>query len=306
VDTSPKILSGEEVQALPEEEPEFYLNPYIPKDAITFIFGKYGTFKTPLTLHMAKAIATGSGLWGLDVIQASPILYIEVDTPRPVIVPRMKKIILPPELDIAFMGPSAEIHEPNTSWDLHTYDMLKRAHAAKHYKVVFIDALRGVHSLDDKLSESPHAVYKSAAKLFPGASIVFIHHARKTKADDTEDLMDEGFSGSNAWVNHATVAVRVVRKKGSLVLRHTKSQASELSPPLELVPQDDGANFDLKTDATIHTVAPLVHDGIAAGMTKHAIDRMVSEKLGVSIRTATRRRLEMETLEKKGIGVADE
>jgi hypothetical protein len=302
----PEILSGIEVQALQNVQPRFHLFPYIPEDSITFLFGKYGTWKTPLSLQMAKAIATGKQLWGLDVVQATPILYVEADSPRNAILERMQLIHLPGDLDICFCYPTANIvHPASTQWDLEAIDALKRAHSAKNYKVVFIDALRGCHDLDDKLSETPHRVYAAAKALFPGSSIVFIHHERKIKQDDTDDMRDEGFSGSMAWVNHATVAVRVVKVGNNLLhIRHTKSQASDLQPPIQLLVQDDGCNFTTQQAATIHQVAPILQLTRQQSLSKHQTDKMIASQLGISIRTATRRRLEIEEMEKSGVVVS--
>src|SRR5215204_4221719 len=69
-------------------------------------------------------------------------------------------------------------------------------------EVVFINTLRKSHDLDDTTAIAPKLVYTFFQKMFPGASLVFVHHMRKSSQDPRAlDHEKEGFSGSNAWLN---------------------------------------------------------------------------------------------------------
>jgi len=276
---------------------KWYVENYIPEEGIVLVFGKYGTYKTPITLNMAKAIETGQGeLWGLAVRQASPILYISADTPPRIVHPRMTNLGLMQcsGLDIALnaypgidvVNLQAPTQEAQKARDLQTL------HQNKGYKVVFVDSLRAVHNLDDKESNNARQVYGALARVFSGATVVVIHHARKDNPDETDDMRDEGFSGSQALMNHATVGIRVVhsnKKKNQVMLRHVKSQAGPLQAALELTIKDEVAC--VKDDTiSMQDVQEILEEAQRRGLGAKETDLLISERLNVSERTGRRLR----------------
>lgn len=303
------LLSWDETNLIESTEAKFFIDHYIPQEGIVLLYGKYGTYKTPLTVSLAKAIATGKDFLGLETKQAAPLLYVELDSPKRVILPRLKAIGLQGvAADFAFCFPGFDCVKPNSSpWNSEVYATLAAAHKEKEYKVVFIDALRGVHNLPAEASETPHQVYRALSLLFPKAVILVIHHDRKTKfergiAPEAQDEMEqESFSGSQAWINHATVALKIAhhnKRHRQIVLSHVKSQASELQPPM-MVQVTDGSLFSSVCKITLVGVQ-LVVEKLAPDSTAREKDRAVAEYFGVSERTARNHRIEYDDWVKAG------
>lgn len=293
------VLTADEVRIRELEEVKFFLESYIPESGIVLLYGKFGTYKTPVTFTMAKAVASGESLWGLQVTKASPVLYLEADSPSPVILARLKGILGEVEgleLDVAFQYPGVNIVAASrgigTVIDKAYYHELWTAHKERNYKVVFVDALRGIHTLDDKESDTPHQVYSALTGLFPGAAIVIVHHDRKSGPDDTEDMQTESFSGSQAWINHATVGIKVAhhnRERSEVTLHHVKSQASELREKLVLR-VTDGTKVEALHQKTVDSVAIVMTT--YPHLSSAEQDELIARDLGCSTRTAKKRRVE--------------
>lgn len=296
------IYSSLELHQLEFGEMQWYLENYIPEEGIVLLFGKYGVYKTPIVLNMAKAIALGhEELWGLTVKQASPLLFVSADTPPRIVHPRMKKLDLAmcgSNLDIALnaypgidvVNLQAPTEEARKARDLATM------HKNRSYKVVFIDSLRAVHHLDDKESGNARQVYGALASIFYGATVVVIHHARKENAEDTESMADEGFSGSQALMNHATVGIRVVPqavRKGKVKLKHVKSQAGPLQPDLQLQIVDEKATCNSSV-TSISDVAEVMREALRKNLSMRETDTLIAERFGCSERTARSHRLKVE------------
>jgi RecA-family ATPase len=174
-------MPGRAVQQVDLPEVEFYMEPYIPKDAIVFLHGKWGTYKTPLTLNIAKASALGQNeIFGCKLAPAK-VLYVQADTPKQVIIPRMKLLnVAIDNFDFNFCYPGFNLLDPyKDENDAYYYDILKKVHTENQYDLVFIDSLRAIHSEDDKEATTVHKVYRALRRLFPGASLVIIHHDKK-------------------------------------------------------------------------------------------------------------------------------
>lgn len=299
------VYTWDEVAKMPVVETKFYLEHYVPVEGIVLLYGKYGTYKTPLTVNIAKAIATGQPAFGLESSQASPLLFVELDTPRQVILPRLQLIDLKDvPADFAFCYPGFDVISPtSTPWSSQVYCTLAKAHKEKGYKVVIVDALRGIHNLPAEDSSTPPQVYRNLALLFPKAVIMVIHHDRKTKFEkgigekDKEEMDHESFSGSQAWINHATVAIKIEhqnKKRKEVRLLHTKSQASELQPPIVLK-VSEGSRFNLASEVNYEQLLAVWRE-LPVDSTTREKDEAVAQTYGFSVRTAQRRRLDYEKM----------
>jgi hypothetical protein len=296
-------MSGKAVQEMDLPEVEFWMEPYIPKGKGTIVLchGKFGTYKTPITTNIAKAIAKGDPEIFNCKLKPGKVLYVQADSPKQIIVPRLKLLDVAIEnLDFNFCNPGPNIVDPyKDELDAFYYAILQKMHRQEGYDVVFIDALRGIHRLDDKEATSVHTVYGALLKLFYGATIVIIHHDKKANPDGVPG--DESFSGSQAWLNHATVGLKFShqdRGSGHIKIEHTKSQASELAPPLT-ISLKDGIFAKSLQEAELLEVKGFIGQLIDVATedkmpTAKQIDEQVSEHFGVSIRTARRRRKELE------------
>jgi archaellum biogenesis ATPase FlaH len=289
-------MPGASVQIVDLPEVKFYLEPYIPHDSIIFLHGKWGTYKTPVTLALAKAIAQGQPeIFGCKVEKAK-VLYIQADTPKRVIIPRMQVLdVNVDNLDFIFCYPGFDILEwEKDDNDRFIHDILSKVHRDNKYDVVMIDSLRAIHTKDDKEATTVHSVYRALRRMFPGASILIIHHDKKSSPEGLPG--DESFSGSQAWVNHATVGLKIShldKTQGHVQLEHTKSQASELVEPLKIEIKQ-GILAKCLTSANIDELEGYFseHNNLEQANSLAELDKQVGAYFGVGERTARRRRME--------------
>lgn len=274
---------------------EWLIDPFvIAGEGITFLHGRWGSFKTPIAYAMGAAVATGRPLWGLPVVKGR-VLFVQVDTPRRVFFERARDLaglydVLddPSAVYDLFLGyPGLDLLKAHlgegSAGDRRMHHTLKELHARHQYDLVVIDSLRPLHSRQDSDSDVPPLVYRAVQQTFPGASIVLIHHDRKSQADETEDQARESFSGSQAWANHATVSVKIKRTSDTkeVTLFHHKSQAGPtLEAPLPLVMVGNLATSEVDMIAKLE----------GSGLTGRALDAAIAEALGVTDRTARRKR----------------
>jgi RecA-family ATPase len=283
--------SRREVLELEDQTSKFLIDPYIPEAGIVLIYGKFGTYKTPLTMTLARSIADGTPTLGLEVARAGPVLYIEADSPKTAILGRFKAILregLPEggEVDVSFCYPGFNAVQPTDPRDKAWIMGLSALHRERQYRAVFVDALRCLHTFDDKDSLAPIRTYRALARMFPDAVIVLVHHDRKSY--DNQRNTDETFSGSQAWANHATVAIQVKHANKTakeLMLTHVKSQAGELAPT-QLLRVRFGTDFTGATKVDKDVVLDTIKTVRPRASSLGEIDRLVAEALGISVDAA--------------------
>ncbi len=277
--------------------PSFFIDPYIVKGGITFLWGDTSIGKSPLTWEMAAAIGRGGHFFGLPC-QAGRVLYIETDTPLQSLHERIKLTNpAPPNvwflhsnpLSIPFIGPESE-----------EYQLLKEAREEISPDVVFINSLRKVHDLDDKDSATPKKVYSFFQKMFPEAGLVFIHHEKKRNSDPKAVVYEkEGFSGAKNWLNDAQCGLHLETFTPSkdnpenLRLYHRKSQVSRTCLPLPLTLADDGTAIESPLFKKLLLVYEALN-GQCADLGAGEQDIAISRLLDTSTTTAKRLRLKIQ------------
>lgn len=253
-----KDFVKQEQQAIP-----WLIEPFLPLGGVVFLHGPTSAGKSPLTWKIANCVASGEDFFGYRVQTKGPVLYVELDTPENLIRPRLQK--LEHMAEDFYLLP---IGKPMDCLNLTVQEQvdLQRLQETIQPKLVVINTLRKAHNEDDKESHVPSLIYGTWQRLFPGSTILVVHHDKKgPKAGEEYDPADS-FSGAKAWANDAQVALKLTRmggfepeedeeeyKKTKVNLRMTKSQVSdyELYPPLILQLDTDGTNW-LETGPTAY------------------------------------------------------
>ncbi len=289
-------LRAEEVR-----EGEFWINPYIPKQSVVFLWGDTSIGKSPLTWRMAQAVASGRGFFGLQS-QAGKVLYLEVDTAAVVNVPRIQKLHAgeDPELDRNLIWVFDEAFSvPQLGMRSETRQRLEQLHNEHTPDVVFVNTVRKIHPFDDKDSKTPSVVYGFFRETFPEASVVLVHHERKRSTDPNARHHDqESFSGSKAWINDATVGLHLQRHrqvggKANLRLIHWKSQASPKVKDLPLRLEPDGTNLNCHYYEEYLQIYEALN--LDAGQKERRVfDRELAQQLEISEVSVRRKRLDIE------------
>lgn len=289
------VIMWEDLAKLEPKPVPFFIDPYIPQESISFLYGDTSIGKSPLTWAMAKAIGMGTHFYGLPC-KKGRVLYIDVDTPEVAVVPRIKEEKDPaPGVGFLFTTP---IHCPNPSTE--KLEELVKAREAIEPDVVFINTLIKAHDLDDKDSKSPSIVYSFFQEFFRGSSLVFTHHIRKSPIDPKikEDAR-ESFSGSKHWLDDAQVGLHLAKwgKKGGdgwqgLRLSHTKSQVSECVGPMQLELHPNGTTIRSPEFDQLLFVYEKMNE--FPELPRGKLDEAIAKELGVSTKTISRRRDEIE------------
>lgn len=275
-----------------DEVVPFVIDPYIPREGIVFFWAGTSVGKSPVSWAMASSIGSGTSFFGLPT-QKGRVLYIELDTPKPVFKPRVRKLKAAPDVWWLFMKP---LGVPSIGKE--DLSVLREAALKINPDVVFIDTLRKAHVYDDKDSLAPRMVYGTFQEIFPRSALVFISHTKKAPINPNHiENVKENFSGSNHFLDDAQVGLRLeeYRRRGSkenLRLHHQKAQVSERLKPLPLILAKDGS----------HLSSPLFDELLAAytllneteEVEKGTLDKMLAGMVDVSERTARKRRRSVE------------
>jgi len=266
----------------------FLVDPYVPTGGVVFFHGKSSIGKSPLTWELARCVAAGSPFLGCPTRQGH-VLYLDVDTPEHQIQKRVKLLPqpLPAEWYFEFASPFNVLQVPDSL----AIKRLREAHEKVKPALVIVNTLRKVHYADDKESNIPMRVYGAFASIFPGAALWFTHHDKKDGDPTVPRNADEEFSGTQAWLNDATVGMHLRKngpQKGLLRLDHTKSQVSDLRKPVTLLLDEDGTNVTVNSvdrDTKIRAAWDLLEDSKLTFREKEA---QLATLFAVSPRTISR------------------
>jgi hypothetical protein len=243
---APKLL--EDLLAEPRKPTNWLIEPLIPTKGIVLLYGKSSIGKSPLTWKLSQVVSEGGDFFGFPVRQTGRVLYIDVDTPKEAVIPRLELLIpKPKQVYWAFDNP-IDIVSPS----IKLLEAFKRMAGEIDPTLVVWNTLRKLHFLDDKDSAAPSRVYAAMMRYFPDATHFVSHHDKKsTITKDTKTDPDEAFSGSQAWLNDAQVGFHLVstdKRKRKMKLVHTKSQVSEMIDDIDLQLSQDGTTW-LKTQS---------------------------------------------------------
>lgn len=280
----PKPILWADLNVLKEAAPPFIIDPYVPREGIVLLWAPTSIGKSPTTWAMASAIGNGTSFFGLPA-KAGKVLYIELDTPRPVFAPRVRKLKPAPNVWWLFMKP---LGIPTImKEDLET---LVKCNEEIEPDVVFIDTLRKCHDLDDKDSVAPKKVYSFFQMVFPKSALVFVHHTRKAPTNPQfEENGKENFSGSNHWLDDAQVGIRLEQRKSNhanLRLVHTKAQVTEQMRGLDLKLAKDGSHMSCPRAEQLASAYELLSNPDTTDLPKGEIDERVANDHDISTRTA--------------------
>lgn len=216
----------------PDEQIAWLCNPFVVRHGITFLYGKTTIGKSPLTWEIARCVSQGIPCLGFPTTKAR-VLYLEADTPKVVLKPRLRLLPDPPgDWRIEFLvGQSLDLCDPKNA----IHDLLKRGRVLwGEPDLVIWNVLRHFYRGSGNAGELVPSVYSAMRSLFPQAGHVVVGHDRKSSTDpDAAQHSDEDFSGSSAWWDLATIGLHLVKRQ-TLEIHHTKSQASALQPILSI------------------------------------------------------------------------
>jgi hypothetical protein len=238
---------GDLVDALSafKDKPKWLIEPYIPAAGVVFLYGKFSIGKSPLVWKIAQSISEGVDFFGIPVQQTGPVLYIEVDEPLSLTVERLRLLNpLPRHMHVVGINPFSIL-----SMTPEDHTRLVDLNASIHPLLVIVNTLRKSHRLDDTQSSAPSLVYGAFRGYFPDATLLIVHHDRKSRTNKEGDIIedgDEAFSGTQAWINDAQVGLHMFLdgRSGQVKLEMTKTQLSVKAPTMQLKLSTNGVAWE--------------------------------------------------------------
>lgn len=218
------VIGGDELGAYAFPQELYLVEPVMPMGGNVLLHGKRGLGKTQLATTLALDVLQGIPFMGELATHQGRVAYVQGDMPAKLQQDRHRRIIevLPsvPHANMRYFFPHAGFDitetDPGEEW--------AQALRAFAPAMVVVDTLRRSHRLDENSSDTPVAVYSAWREVVgPHATVVYLHHDRKTSFDGGSDR-DEEFRGSGAWLDEADLGIHLVRTRGGLVMEWSKAR----------------------------------------------------------------------------------
>lgn len=200
---------------------EWVVKQLIPQKSITAITGAPASFKSWITLEMAKSITRGTKFLDYyDVTQGTVLIVDKENHPRHV-KERVKMLGLDQEKIYYFL--QSDDFFINRPKDFET--ILNRIEQVKADVVIF-DSLVRIHSGDENEAQHIAKVMNAFKKItYKGPSVIFIHHNRKESGNAHSGNSIRGSSDILAGIDCALQVIKV--DKNTLKVKQTKLRQGE-------------------------------------------------------------------------------
>ena len=275
---------------MPIPEGVFLLEPYLPRGGIVVLYGLPTLGKTAIVWSMAQAVQTGQPWLGLPTVQSN-VLLVNLDMPMNLVQNRWQDAEPPfePTFSAFFDDMSVDCTQflSNYPDERHRIiqDKLEEMHSRHRFGLVCVDALREVVLGDINISGTPRLVYNAFKRVFPGATILFVHHERKSNVQYGGGDPLQSAAGSMEFMNIAQVAVQFAKKNKFTFLEHLKTQASAQFDSLPISIGEDGVHIVHRDQDKLDKVVHFMR-GVDKSMPKRQIDKDMGKFLGMSDRSA--------------------
>ncbi len=225
-----KFVFGDDYLRLPSSEQTWVIEPLIPVGGLVNIYGKPKEAKKSwMGINMALAITNGweTLLDRFPVRMWGPVIYLQVDTPRSLWLPRWQlmrsqghDVSLVALADPELVPYPLDLLDEESDHAGILEDMVHRAFKGDTPLVVFIDTLRDVHSGDEDKSTVMRNVVAKLQTAFRGSAKALISHSRKGAGDggaggppsgSDDTLMDEN-RGSGYVAGRMDTIIRLTPK----------------------------------------------------------------------------------------------
>ena len=266
------------------------------------LFGPTSVGKSTFCFDLAEHVQMGQDFLGRATTQ-SQTLYISLDMPKNVVFNRWLNAGFQKHFDFWTCNPFNCISP--FFQESETYCYLKALVRQKQVKFVIVDALREV--LQGNLNDDDVAlrVYDSFKEWMPGATILFIHHTRKSRYDQNGRAVGEGSDdnshGSKYFTNLAQVGLSLHKANREITdINVTKSQVYQMpDEPISIFLDDKYVKVHLWDDAmqksdkakllaSEQKLSKSVKDWFK--LSKSEQNKELAKDLGVTLRTVQRYR----------------
>lgn len=235
----------EKVGALPIPVGEAYrLDPILPLDQVTILYGDGGTGKSTLAVAMSVAVQEGVSLLERWVPKEAPVLYLDWEAGRASINRRVRGVAMGAHIPRVVQIDYLNCRKRGALYSF--AEDVARMVDLGGYGLVVVDSIgmaAGTGGEGSDANES--AIRLFSAFGFLNTTVLAIDHVNRTDAESTNRKSRPYGSVYKSNLARATFELRRTRTgEGSVLgLYHTKANDSELMPPVSLrvTHGDDGS-----------------------------------------------------------------
>ena len=230
-----RLWSIADIMAHEFGEAQWLVQSLIPSRGIVALSGHPGSFKTWLTLEIAKSVAMGTSFLERFATTQGAVLMIDEENQLKHLKQRFSLLGIPREASIHYFSQrGSRLDEPRDVKFLrgviHEHDI----------KLVVIDSLIRVHGQDENDARGMARVVRGFQMLTAvGTSILFTHHHRKTGIGPSNP--SQNLRGSSDILAAVDSHIAIEQKDGQLIIRQTKLRQAEAIIPFTIeVKKDSG------------------------------------------------------------------
>lgn len=168
-----KLWSAGDLLAEKFDEREWLVEHLIPMQSITVLSGNEGTFKTWISLELARCLAVGEPLFGKFSTVRISTLFVDEENRARDIQKRLRQLGIKSDMPIFHFIQNGFRLERDTAKILRTVE-------EKDIGLVVFDSLLRMHSGDENDASNMARVLRQFQEIAnTGANVLFIHHHRK-------------------------------------------------------------------------------------------------------------------------------
>jgi len=215
-----KFLKGDDYLQLPVDPYSWFIQNIVPVGGVVNLYGRPKSGKTMLAMDMAISIGDPAiDKWfDYPVCRHGKVLYLQVDTPRPIQYLRFVTAKQFGHNVNAFkLADSLGAPYPFNILEQASYDWLSSQCAQELADVVFIDTLRDIHDENENDSTTMKRVFNRLKLACHHCAMVILTHSKKigntnTGAEMNLDMMFEA-RGTNYVSAHVDTIMRLTKDR---------------------------------------------------------------------------------------------
>jgi len=222
------IVTGAEYLALPRSPETWLIESLLPVGGGMLLFGDPKVGKSYAALQLAACIATGQDWLGFRVPQKTPVVYVQLDTPRALWADRVEALQKTlPVSDVFYADRETLGTYPFDILNPEHFKLLAAALSPIKPGVVIMDTLRESHSGDENDSTEMQDVIAHLDACVKPAAMILISHARKSNPEFGYSLMNDN-RGSNYIVGRMDAICRFSHQSMRLTSRTLEEHTIKL------------------------------------------------------------------------------
>lgn len=237
-DYGQKVYSIGEIYEMDLPGQEWIIDSLVPDKSLTAISGAPGSYKSWLSLYLAKCILEGKMVFDRYNTVYGNVLIIDLENNMGLIKDRCKMLSFGGESNLYYWQ-----GEFNIEKDLERLELLLKE---KSIRVLIIDSLVRIHNSDENDARAMSQVLKKLRSLANlGVAVIFVHHSRKQSFFGKSNA-GESMRGSSDILAAIDSHLLLEKTSGGVKLSQPKLRAQESIKTLQLRIISEGDKFDFE------------------------------------------------------------